>query len=172
MIEPKVFNDERGFFAEVYKSSEFAEFGIKDNFSQDNQSKSIYKGTLRGLHFQKKAKAQAKLIWVLKGGIFDVAVDIRKGSPTYGKWVSASLSAENKHLFYIPAGFAHGYCTLEDNTEIIYKCSNEYSPADDRGIIWNDRDININWPIVNPTLSLKDRNLPSLRDADCDFVYV
>ena len=171
LIEPKVFQDQRGFFIEAYKHSDFLKFGIVLHFVQDNHSKSIVKGVIRGLHFQKKSMAQAKLIRVLAGSIFDVAVDIRKNSPTYSKWISVMLSAENKSVLYIPEGFAHGFCTLQDNTEIVYKCTNEYSVEHDRGIIWNDLTINIDWPVKNPILSKRDNSWPHLFEAESDFIY-
>ena len=137
LVEPEVFGDERGFFMETYKDTDFAGFGIKEKFTQDNHSRSAAKGVLRGLHFQQRPVAQAKLVRVIKGSVFDVAVDIRKKSPTYGKWVSAVLSAENKSMLYIPEGFAHGFCTLEEDTEVVYKCTNVYSAEHDRGIRWD-----------------------------------
>ncbi|MCQ6254061.1 dTDP-4-dehydrorhamnose 3,5-epimerase [Methanocaldococcus sp.] len=170
LIEPIVFEDERGFFMETYKYSEFSKFGIKEIFVQDNHSKSK-KGVLRGLHYQKNPNAQGKLVRCIRGEIFDVAVDIRKGSPTFGKWVGVILSEENKKMLYIPKGFAHGFCVLSEEAEVIYKCTAEYSPEDDRGIIWNDKDIGIDWPIKNPILSEKDKKHPPLREADINFVY-
>lgn len=164
LIEPTVFGDERGFFMEAYKWTDFADFGIKERFVQDNHSKSTARGVLRGLHFQKKPMGQAKLVRAIAGSVFDVAVDIRKNSPTYGKWVSVLLSAENKKMLYIPEGFAHGFCTLEENTEVIYKCSNVYSSEQERGIIWNDKNVGIEWPIENPVLSARDQAWPSLGD--------
>ncbi len=170
LIEPKVFQDERGFFMEVYKASDFAQSGIKDNFVQDNHSCSA-KGTLRGLHYQKHPMAQAKLVRCVRGSIFDVAVDIRKGSPTYGKWVGVTLSAANKRMLYVPVGFAHGFLALEDESEVIYKVSNLYSPEHEAGIIWNDPEIGIKWPWDNPILSERDKTWPSLKEADNNFVY-
>lgn len=169
LIEPKVFADERGFFVETYKESDFSEAGIAVKFVQDNHSKSVAKGILRGLHFQKEPAFQAKLVRVIAGSIFDVAVDIRKSSPTFGRWVSAHLSGENKNMLYVPVGFAHGFCTLEENTEVIYKCSRVYSAECDRGILWNDKDINIEWPVKEPILSKKDENWPLLKDAKGDL---
>jgi dTDP-4-dehydrorhamnose 3,5-epimerase len=169
LIEPAVFGDERGFFMETYKDKDFAEFGIKDQFVQDNHSRSDSEGVLRGLHFQRKPMAQAKLVRVIAGSIFDVAVDIRKKSPTYGTWVSAVLSAENKNLLYIPEGFAHGFCTLEKNTEIVYKCTSVFSAEHDSGIQWNDPAINMAWPVENPILSEKDTAWPVLAEANSDF---
>ncbi|MEA2097462.1 MAG: dTDP-4-dehydrorhamnose 3,5-epimerase [Patescibacteria group bacterium] len=170
LIEPKVFADKRGFFLENYKYSEFANFGIKDNFAQDNHSKSI-KGVLRGLHYQKLPKAQAKLVRCISGEFFDVAVDIRKGSPTFGKWVGEVLSAENKKMLYIPVGFAHGFCVLSDYAEISYKSSDEYSPEHEGAICWNDPTINISWSTKNPIVSEKDDQNKSLDEADNNFVY-
>ncbi len=169
LIKPRVFEDERGFFLEFFKYSDFAKAGIDYNFVQDNHSKSK-KGVLRGLHYQLKPKAQGKLIRCIKGRIWDVAVDIRKGSPTYGKWVSALLSEENKCMLWIPPGFAHGFVALED-CEVIYKCTEEYDPALDKGIIWNDSEIGIKWPLSQPVLSKKDAILPELKEAENNFVY-
>lgn len=167
LIEPKVFKDERGFFMEVYKASEFEKFGIK-NFVQENISFSV-KGVLRGLHYQKNPYAQGKLVRAVKGEIFDVAVDIRKGSPTFGKYVSEILSEENKRMLYIPEGFAHGFCVLSDNAIVNYLTTSEYAPQADRGIIWNDKDIGIEWPIKDVQVSEKDKRHPELRDADINF---
>ncbi len=161
LIETEIFNDNRGFFMETYKKSVFFENGIKDDFIQDNSSKSFY-GVLRGLHYQQGPKAQAKLVRCIKGEIFDVAVDLRKNSPTYLKWVGFTLSAENKKQLYIPIGFAHGFCSLANDTEIVYKCSEEYLPESEKGLIWNDPIINILWPIKNPIISEKDsKNFPA-----------
>lgn len=170
LIEPKVFKDERGFFVECYKYSEFANFGIKEQFSQDNHSLSK-KGVLRGFHFQNPPKAQAKIVRCVKGEIFDAAVDIRKGSPSYGKWVGEILSEENKKELYIPIGFAHGFCVLSEKADVIYKCSEEYSKEYEKGIIWNDPDIGIGWPIKNPILSEKDLKNKSLKDITNRFIY-
>ncbi len=164
LVIPKVFNDDRGFFLEGYKKSEFIKNGILTEFNQDNHSKST-KGVLRGLHYQAFPKAQAKLVRCVRGEIFDVAVDIRKNSPTFGKWVGEKLSEENKHMLYIPEGFAHGFRVLSDVAELMYKASNEYSKEHDRGILWNDPDININWGIdFEPILSEKDKIQPKLKD--------
>lgn len=174
ILKPKVFGDARGFFMEIYKKSEFENLGIDTDFVQDNHSKSI-KGVLRGLHYQLNPFAQGKLVRCIKGKIYDVTVDIRKGSPTFGKWVAVELSEENKLMLWIPKGFAHGFLTLSDEAEIIYKVSgSEYNQKADRGIIWNDKDISINWPlesIDNLILSEKDKNLPSLKDAEINFIY-
>lgn len=164
LVTPKVFGDSRGFFMESYQKSAFEQNGIKDNFSQDNHSKSS-KGVLRGLHYQKNPKAQAKLVRCSRGKILDVAVDIRKNSPTFGKWIGEILSEENKNMLYIPAGFAHGFVVLSDEAELLYKASNEYSPENDRGIRWNDPDINIEWGIdFEPLISEKDSKQPFLKD--------
>ena len=162
LVIPKVFDDERGFFLEGYKKSDFFANGITVEFNQDNHSKSS-KGVLRGLHYQIAPKAQAKLVRCISGEIFDVAVDIRKNSDTYGHWVGEKLSAENKHMLFIPEGFAHGFVVLSDRAELLYKASNEYSKEHDRGILWNDKDININWGIdFEPILSEKDKHQPKL----------
>ncbi len=171
LIKPKLISDDRGFFMEAYKEDDFAKFGIKDKFVQENHSKSFAKGVIRGLHFQKKPMEQAKLVRVVSGSIMDVAVDIRRGSKTFGKWVSSLLSTKNRAMLYIPEGFAHGFCTLEENTEVLYSCSNEYSPAHDRGIIWSDNFINIHWPVLEPILSERDKKWPTLHEADLGFNY-
>ena len=166
LVEPKVFDDERGFFLEGYKKSEFFANGIDVEFNQDNHSKST-KGVLRGLHYQLEPKAQAKLVRCIQGEIFDVAVDIRKNSPTFGKWVGEKLSAENKKMLFIPEGFAHGFVVLSETAELLYKASNEYSKEHDRGIYWNDSDIAIDWGIdFEPILSEKDKNQPLLKDIE------
>lgn len=168
LIHAPNFPDGRGFFRETYKLSEFAGHGITLPFVQDNHSRSI-RGVLRGLHYQKNPRAQGKLVRVAHGEIFDVAVDIRKSSPTYGKWVGENLSAENNRMMYIPPGFAHGLCVLSDFADVIYKVTDEYVPALDRGIIWNDPDLAITWGITHPILSPKDMRLPRLNDADNNF---
>ncbi|MGC7846711.1 dTDP-4-dehydrorhamnose 3,5-epimerase [Desulforudis sp. 1088] len=170
LVEPKVFSDSRGFFVETYTYKDFAGCGITNQFVQDNHS--LSQGpVLRGLHYQKEPMAQAKLVRCIRGAIFDVAVDIRRGSPTYGKWVGVELSAENKRQLYIPRGFAHGFCVLTDIAEVLYKVDNYYSPEHDRGIIYNDSDIGITWPVTVPILSPKDARHPRLKDADNNFVY-
>ena len=163
IVKPKVFKDDRGFFMETYKKSEFELAGISANFIQDNHSKST-KNVLRGLHFQKEPFGQGKIVRCINGKIFDVAVDIRKNSPTFKKWIGVELTEENKLMLWIPRGFAHGFLTLSDEAEIIYKVSdNEYSPKSDAGIVWNDPEIGIKWPINGePILSEKDRNAPML----------
>lgn len=169
LIEAKSFPDNRGFFLESFKESVFRENGINTKFIQDNFSHSI-KGVLRGLHYQKNPTAQAKLVTTLRGEIFDVAVDIRKNSPTYGKWVSKILSGDNHRLLYIPEGFAHGFCVLSKEADVLYKVNNEYSTEDEKGIMWNDPVINITWPIDKPILQEKDSELPDLKNADNNFV--
>ena len=171
LIEPRVFPDERGWFAETYKKSEFGRQGIELDFVQDNHSCSTSRGILRGLHYQNEPAAQGKLVRCILGEIFDVAVDIRKGSPTYGQWVSAILSAQNRIMIWVPPGFAHGVLTTTDIAEIAYKVTFEYSPTHDRGIRWNDPTIGIKWPVVNPILSKKDAEAPMLKDADNDFLW-
>ena len=164
LIKPKVFGDNRGFFMETYKKSDFVKNGINTDFVQDNHSSST-KGVLRGLHYQEAPFAQAKLVRCIKGRIYDVAVDIRKDSPTFAKYVRVELSEENKHMLFIPEGFAHGFVVLSDCAELIYKTSNEYAPQADRGIFWNDEDINIDWGIdFEPILSEKDKNQPRLKE--------
>jgi dTDP-4-dehydrorhamnose 3,5-epimerase len=167
LINPKVFGDERGFFLEFYQAQRFAEAGITANFVQDNHSGSR-QGILRGLHYQIR-KAQGKLVRVIAGEIFDVAVDIRRSSPTFGKWESVRLSAENKLQIWVPPGFAHGFYVLSEWAEVVYKSSDYYAPEWERCIIWNDPDIGIDWPILNgqdPILSSKDTQGKSLTEAD------
>ncbi len=168
LIQPKVLKDERGFFMESYKYSEFKANGIETVFIQDNHSKSV-KNVLRGLHFQTNPKAQAKLIRCTKGKVLDIAVDLRKTSKTYKKWVSEILSEENKAMLYIPKGFAHGFLTLSEEAELLYKTDEEYSPEHDGGIFWNDPDIGITWNIAEPIISEKDKKLPLLKDLDLNF---
>ncbi len=170
LIEPKIFLDGRGYFMETYKYSDFAYMGIKEHFVQDNYSQS-QRGVLRGLHFQKNPNAQGKLVQCIKGKILDVTVDIRKGSPTFSRWVSVELSEENKRMLYVPPTFAHGFIVLSETADVLYKCTKEYSPEDDRGIIWNDPDISILWPLKDPILSEKDTRLPLLKNVDSIFEY-
>lgn len=164
VIEPRVFHDERGFFLETYHSRRYAEIGIEDEFVQDNHSRSV-RGSLRGLHYQ-LGRPQAKLCRVVQGEVFDVAVDIRRGSPTFGRWFGVVLSAENHRQIYVPRGFAHGFMVLSETAEFLYKCDDYYSPTDERGIAWDDPEIGIAWPEigVEPTLSGKDRGQPRLAD--------
>jgi dTDP-4-dehydrorhamnose 3,5-epimerase len=170
VIEAKSFSDERGFFLESFKESNFISNGINTKFVQDNISHSI-KNVLRGLHYQKNPKAQAKLVTAIKGKIFDVAVDIRKGSPTFGGWVAEILSDKNHKSLYVPEGFAHGFCVLSDEADVLYKVNQEYSPEDEKGIIWNDPALEIKWPTGNPILAKKDLELPHLNDIDSSFSY-
>lgn len=168
VIEPKVFGDNRGYFMETYNEQEFKNNGLDYNFVQDNQSKSK-KGVLRGLHFQ-KIHPQAKLVRVLEGEVFDVAVDLRKGSKTYGKWVGVILSEENKKQFMIPRGFAHGFVVLSETAVFAYKCDDFYHPEDEGGIMWNDPDINIEWPYKGELLlSEKDKVHPLLKECKIEF---
>ena len=171
ILEPKVFGDHRGWFMETWSTRNMEEAGLHYQFVQDNQSYSAQKGTLRGFHFQKGDSAQAKLVRCGRGAVLDVAVDLRKGSPTYKKWVAVELSAENKRQLLIPRGFGHGFVTLTDDVEFLYKEDNLYNPSTDRNILWNDPELGIDWRVENPILSEKDRTAPLLRDSDVDFVY-
>lgn len=172
IIEPTLIGDQRGWFMETFSKEKFEAAGINANFVQDNQSFSEKKGTLRGLHYQTNPMAQTKLVRCTKGAIFDVAVDIRKGSPTYGEWVGVELSAENKKQLLVPKGFAHAFMTLTEDVEVQYKVDEVYSPENDRGIIWNDPSIAIDWPLdVKPITSGKDENAPLLQDAENNFVF-
>jgi dTDP-4-dehydrorhamnose 3,5-epimerase len=164
-ITPKVFRDARGFFLESYKESEFSAKGITEKFVQDNHSFST-RGVLRGLHFQKNPKAQGKLVRVIQGAIWDVAVDIRSHSATYLKWMACELNDSNHHMLYIPTGFAHGFLTLSDDAHVIYKCTAEYDPACDSGIRYDDPEIGISWPLNNVIVSDKDKILPYIKDID------
>jgi dTDP-4-dehydrorhamnose 3,5-epimerase len=170
MVEPRIYSDERGWFVETFKKSDFEAGGIPSDFVQDNHSRSTSRGILRGLHFQKHPAAQGKLVRCVLGEIFDVVVDIRKGSQTYAKWVSATLSAENHAMIWIPPGFAHGVLTTSEMAEVLYKVTSEYSPTLDRSIRWNDIAIGIRWPITNPILSQRDAEAPLLKDIDNNFV--
>ena len=170
LIEYERFDDRRGFFMETFRRNEFTENGINLPFIQDNFSHSV-RGVLRGLHYQKNPSAQGKLALVLKGAVFDVAVDIRKGSPTYGQWVGETLSDTNRRMLYLPPGMAHGFCVLSEEVDFFYKVTADYAPDLDRGFIWNDPEVGIEWPITDPILSEKDRNLPPLSRADNNYVY-
>jgi len=170
MIEPKIYPDERGFFLESYKSSEFTRNGIVEQFVQQNHSHSL-RGTLRGLHYQKHPKAQSKLVRVILGSIFDVVVDIRQGSPHYGRWLGVNLSAENQKMLYVPLGFAHGACVVSDEAALLYMVSSEYAPECEAGVIWNDPALGIRWPEEKPMLSSRDRMWPTLAHADNNFIY-
>ncbi len=170
MVEGKSFDDHRGFFMETYKATEFAAGGISDRFVQDNFSRSR-RGVFRGLHYQNHPKAQGKLVTVCRGEIVDFAVDIRKGSPTYADFVSASLSDKNGVMLFVPPGFAHGFCVVSDEADVVYKVTQEYAPHLDRGIRWDDPDIGIELPIERPVLSEKDASLPRLKDADNNSTF-
>lgn len=170
LLEPAVFGDHRGYFYESYSTEAFRELGILDTFVQDNQSMSN-KGVLRGLHFQKGEHVQGKLVRVVVGAVFDVAVDIRKGSPTYGKWFGCELNEENKLLLWVPPGFAHGFATLRDGTVFNYKCTNLYNKASEGGIMHNDPDLNIDWHLENPVLSEKDLQNESFESFNSPFTY-
>lgn len=163
LVKPKVFGDSRGFFIESYKKSEFSASGIDVEFIQDNHSKSV-KNVLRGLHYQAAPKAQAKLVRCIKGKVLDIAVDLRKDSKTFGKYVKIELSEENNHMLFIPEGFAHGFVVLSDEAELFYKTNTEYSPEHDRGLLWCDETVNVDWEIDSPILSEKDKVQPTLKD--------
>lgn len=165
IIEPDVFGDNRGFFMESWNKKKMEEAGLYYDFVQDNHSKSTVKGTLRGIHFQKGDKAQAKLVRCVKGAVLDVAVDLRKNSPTFKQWVGVELSAENKKQLLIPRGFGHGFVTLTDDVEFLYKADNYYAPEADAGIRWNDTEIGVEWGVENPILSEKDKKNPFLKDC-------
>jgi dTDP-4-dehydrorhamnose 3,5-epimerase len=163
IVEPKVFGDDRGFFFESFQAERYAKAGITAPFVQDNLSRSV-RGTLRGLHFQ-DPKAQGKLVSVLRGTVWDVAVDVREGSPHFGKWVGVELSDHNRRQLWVPPGFAHGFCVTSDSADFSYKCTEYYAPEFDAGIAWNDPQLAIPWPVMNPLLSPKDAKLPRLADA-------
>lgn len=160
LIEPNVFRDQRGLFWETYHAERYAKFGIP-SFVQDNSSRSI-RHTLRGLHYQLH-RPQGKLVWVTRGEVFDVAVDIRKTSPTFGRWLGVTLSSEAPRQLYIPPGFAHGFCVTSESADFAYKCTDVYVPGDERGLLWNDPELGIQWPVAEPLLSDKDRSFPALK---------
>jgi len=168
VIEPKVFSDARGYFMETYQASTFAQQGIPTHFVQDNLSHST-RSTLRGLHYQLSPKAQGKLVTCLRGDVFDVAVDIRRNSPTYGKWAGVRLTEQNRLMLYVPAGFAHGFCVMSDEADFVYKVTDEYSPSHERGFAWDDPAVGIDWPVRTPVLSAKDQQLPTLKLAENNF---
>ncbi|MFD0869520.1 dTDP-4-dehydrorhamnose 3,5-epimerase [Paenibacillus residui] len=168
-IEPQVHRDSRGFFMESYNERKLRELGIHQKFVQDNHSLSTEVGVLRGLHYQLNPRAQTKLVRVTAGAVYDVVVDIRRGSPTFGQWIGVILSAHNHRQLLVPKGFAHGFCTLVPNTEVQYKVDEYYSPECDRGILWNDPELAIDWPVTNPVLSEKDKDHPVLKDAEINF---
>lgn len=171
IVEPQVFGDNRGWFMETWTKNKFEDNGIKIDFVQDNQSYSAQKGTLRGLHFQINPKCQTKLLRCTRGEILDVAVDLRRGSPTFKKWVSVKLTAENKKQFLIPKGFAHGFVTLTDDVEVQYKVDEYYAPECDRSVRFDDPEIGVDWGVSNPVLSNKDKSAPLLKDSDFNFTY-
>ncbi len=172
LVEARAFPDGRGFFMETYKRSQFEAGGIPQRFVQGNYSHSTAKGVLRGLHYQMNPHPQGKLVWAMKGEIFDVAVDIRKGSPWYGTYVGEVLSEENRRMLYVPEGFAHGFMVLSDAADVFYQVTGEWDKETERSIIWNDPDLAIQWPLdVEPILSDKDLKAPKLGEADNNFVY-
>jgi dTDP-4-dehydrorhamnose 3,5-epimerase len=173
LITPPKFGDSRGFFSETWSASKLAALGFNENFVQDNQSLSAQVGTVRGLHCQLAPRVQGKLVRVIRGAIWDVAVDLRQGSPTYGQYAAATLSAENWAQLWIPGGFLHGFCTIEPDTEVIYKVTADYDRAAERAVIWNDADLALPWPVKpqDAVLSDKDKILPRLADCDHWFVY-
>lgn len=163
IIEPAVFGDDRGFFMETYNAARFRDAGLPESFLQDNHSRSV-RGVLRGLHYQ-EPNPQGKLIRAARGAIFDVAVDIRRGSPHFGRWVGVELTEENRRMLWVPEGFAHGFCVLSELAEVVYKCTTLYQRENEHGIAWNDPAIGIEWPIADPLLSSKDAGAPRLADA-------
>lgn len=169
LLEPVVHGDQRGFFMESYNEAVMNDLGLNYNFIQDNQSLSAEPGVLRGLHYQLNPKAQTKLVRVLSGAIYDVILDVRRGSGTFGQWVGVILSEYNKRQILVPKGFAHGFCTLTPNTQVLYKVDEYYSPEHDRGILWNDPALHIDWPVSEPQLSDKDRRHPLFSDAEMNF---
>jgi len=170
LITPNIFEDERGFFMETYKLSEFKKLGVEYNFVQENFAKSK-KNVLRGLHYQLEPKSQGKLVRCVRGKVWDVAVDIRKGSTWYGKWVKVEMSEENKNILWVPRGFAHGYVSVEEDSEILYLTTEEYAPQFERGILWNDPTLKIDWGVDSPIVSQKDGKLPLLEKTENNFVY-
>jgi dTDP-4-dehydrorhamnose 3,5-epimerase len=169
IIEPSIHGDHRGFFMESYSSELFQQCGIDVNFVQDNHSLSVEANVIRGLHYQLHPKAQTKLVRVISGAIYDVVLDIRKNSSSFGQWVGVILSEANKRQLLVPKGFAHGFCTIVANTQVVYKVDEYYAPEYDRGILWNDPTLNIDWPTAKPILSDKDKKLPLLQDAEINF---
>ncbi len=169
VLEPRIYPDHRGFFMESFNKSVFEKKGLSYEFIQDNHSYSKEKGVIRGLHFQLNPKAQTKLVRVASGSVYDVVVDLRHDSSTYGQWLGVMLNDENKRQVLVPRGVAHGFCTLEPKTTVLYKVDEYYDPSLDRGITWNDPDLCINWPVTSPVLSDKDRNLPPFKQAEFHF---
>jgi len=170
IVQPDVFEDERGYFFESFNHEKFLKGGLDMKFIQDNESKSR-KGVLRGIHFQSPPFDQGKLVRVIRGSVMDVAVDIRKGSPTYGNWVSTVLSEQNKRMFWIPSGFAHGFVTLEDDTVFFYKCTNVYDKGSEGSILWNDPDLGIDWGVKEPIISGKDKTSPLFKELKSPFTF-
>lgn len=164
LIEPQVFGDSRGFFLETFSAERYEAAGVRGPFVQDNMSLSA-KGIVRGMHLQ-HPNAQGKLVWVVQGAVLDVALDVRVGSPTFGRWVAEELSADNKRQLWVPPGFAHGFCVTSESAVFVYKCTQYYAPKDEVGVLWNDPDLGIPWPVVEPVVSPKDRALPRLADVD------
>jgi len=173
LLVPRYFNDARGYFVETYNARAARDAGLMAEFVQDNQALSLRRGTVRALHFQAPPKVQAKLVRVLRGSVYDVAVDLRAGSPSYGRWMAATLTAKGGEQLFVPGGFAHGYCTLEDDTEVAYKVDDYYAPDCERGIAWNDPTLNIVWPVspADAVLSDKDGELPRFADFSSPFRY-
>lgn len=171
LVEPRRFGDDRGWFMETYKRSDFVEHGIPHDFPQDNHSRSAEVHTLRGLHYQLPPHAQGKLVRCPRGRLFDVAADLRQGSPSYGRWVAAELSAANGRMLWVPPGFAHGVLTLEPDSEIMYKVTAEYAPDHERAIRWDDPDLGIDWPATDPVLNERDASAPTLKEAEHGFVH-
>lgn len=171
LIQPKAFGDDRGWFQESYKRTDFERFGIRGEFRQDSHSRSTVRGVIRGLHYQLNPVAQGKLVRCSAGGVYDVAVDIRKGSPTYGRWVGVELTAENRTIVWVPEGFAHAVCTVTDHAEVLYKSTAEYSPPLERSIRWDDPALGIVWPVKPPVLAPKDAAAPLLADAENNFEW-
>ena len=169
LLQPEVFRDERGFFMETWNARKYGQLGLPTTFVQDNLSRSS-RGTLRGLHYQ-KPHSQGKLVSLLKGKVWDVSVDLRLDSPTFGKWVGTTLDSDIGSQLYIPPGFAHGFCTLSEEALFFYKCTDFYFPADERGIAWNDPQLNINWPVSDPLLSSKDRGYPNLGEVPPEDLF-
>jgi dTDP-4-dehydrorhamnose 3,5-epimerase len=169
LIKPRVFLDERGFFLEAFSKKVFEEHGVPSDFVQNNHSRSLKPGVLRGLHFQNPPRTQAKLVRVVRGAVYDVIVDLRRGSETFGQWEGFELTEKNFLMLYVPRGFAHGFCVLEPETDFLYKTDDYYAPELDGGFIWNDPDVGISWPVSEPLLSKKDLVLP--RFSECDIMF-
>ncbi len=170
LVEARIIKDDRGFFQEMFKASAYAANGAPAVFVQDNHSRS-QRGVLRGLHYQLEPQAQGKLVMAVRGAIFDVAVDIRRGSPTFGRWVGEELSDQNGRQLYVPPGFAHGFCVLSEEVDIWYKTTSEYAASAERGLRWNDPAVGVAWPVAAPSLSPKDAQMPLLADIETNFVY-